>query len=224
MKTIKTPTNAKPPQERNRQSALNHVDKLSLKTSLLEEKVARPASDKEEVPKISTKKRRSLLKLYAIALTAISLVAIVLAALFFTAYANDQHQLSQSVVVRQVSTNFLIALTNFNPKTVDSDLTTLGTYATGNFKKQATQFFGSNIRQALEVTSAASRGQVRNLYVQSLSGNSSTVYAVVDQTYVNNKMSTPSADVLRLSIDLTQQPGGRWLISDVTVLGNSSNG
>ncbi len=224
MKTTKTPTSAKPMRESYRQSISNHADKLSLKTKLLEEKDIKPASDKEEVPKVSTKKRRSLLKPYSIALTVIALVAIVFAAMFFTAYENDQNQLSQGVVVRQVSTNFLTALTNFNPKTVDSDLATLGTYATGNFKKQASQFFGSNIRQALEVTSAASRGQVRNLYLQSLSGNSANVYAVVDQTYVNNKMSTPSADVLRLSIDLTQQTGGKWLISDVTVLGNSSNG
>lgn len=44
-----------------------------------------------------------------------------------------------------------------------------------------------------------------------------SVYAVVDQTYVNDKITTPQADVVRLIADL-QQVGGVWKISDVTVL------
>ena len=44
-----------------------------------------------------------------------------------------------------------------------------------------------------------------------------SVYAVVDQTYVNNKISSPQADVVRLIADL-KQVNGVWKISDVTVL------
>jgi hypothetical protein len=44
-----------------------------------------------------------------------------------------------------------------------------------------------------------------------------SVYAVVDQTYVNNKITSPQADVVRLVADL-KQVGGVWKISDVTVL------
>ncbi len=44
-----------------------------------------------------------------------------------------------------------------------------------------------------------------------------SVYAVVDQTYVNNKITSPQADVVRLVADL-KQVNGVWKISDVTVL------
>ena len=44
-----------------------------------------------------------------------------------------------------------------------------------------------------------------------------SVYAVVDQTYVNNKITSPQADVVRLVADL-KQVDGVWKISDVTVL------
>ena len=57
------------------------------------------------------------------------------------------------------------------------------------------------------------------LYVRARTRRQATasVYAVVDQTYVNNKITTPQSDVVRLVADL-QQVGGVWKISNVTVL------
>ena len=91
--------------------------------------------------------------------------------------------------------------------------------ATGQFSTQAKEFFNSSIRTALEKALAESRGQIRLLDVQSenQAAGTASVYAVVDQTYVNDKISTPQADVVRLVADL-QQVGGVWKISDVTVL------
>ena len=91
--------------------------------------------------------------------------------------------------------------------------------ATGAFATQAQQFFNSSIRKALEEALAESRGQIRYLAVQSENQGAGTasVYAVVDQTYVNNKITSPQADVVRLVADL-QQVDGVWKISDVTVL------
>ena len=81
--------------------------------------------------------------------------------------------------------------------------------ATGAFATQAKQFFNSSIRKALEKALAESRGQIRALAVQSENQGAGTasVYAVVDQTYVNNKITSPQADVVRLVADL--QAGGR---------------
>jgi hypothetical protein len=130
----------------------------------------------------------------------------------------DQNAVSaQQATVRNVSGDFLLALTNFDAKSVDSDFNTIDSYATGDFAKQANQFFGSTIRQQLEAALASSRGQVRSLYVQSLSDGQASVYGVVDQTYVNDKMSSPSADQLDIVTDLTDGSSG-WKISDVTVL------
>ncbi len=91
--------------------------------------------------------------------------------------------------------------------------------ATGAFATQAQQFFNASIRKALEQALAESRGQIRYVAVQSENpaAGTASVYAVVDQTYVNNKIASPQADVVRLVADL-KQVAGVWKISGVTVL------
>ena len=125
----------------------------------------------------------------------------------------------QDPAVVSASRSFLTDFFNFNAKTVDSDFNAVTGMATGTFANQSQQFFNASIRKALEQALAESRGQIRYLAVQSESQGAGTasVYAVVDQTYVNNKISTPQADVVRLIADL-KQVNGVWKISDVTVL------
>ena len=113
--------------------------------------------------------------------------------------------------------SFLIDLTNFDAKTVDADFGAVTSMATGNFATQAQKFFNSAIRQDLEKALASSRGQVRSLYVQSYGGGQATVYAVVDQLYVNDKITSPQTDVLRMVVTM-RQVAGRWKVADVTVL------
>ena len=55
------------------------------------------------------------------------------------------------------------------------------------------------------------------MQTENQAAGTASVYAVVDQTYVNNKITTPQADVVRLIADL-QQVNGVWKISNVTVL------
>jgi hypothetical protein len=112
---------------------------------------------------------------------------------------------------------FLTDLTNFNAKSVDSDFSAIASMATGTFSSQATKFFNSTIRTELETALAESRGQIRTLYTQNENGTTASVYAVVDQVYVNNKISTPQSDVLRVVVNL-QKVNSTWKISDVTVL------
>jgi hypothetical protein len=130
---------------------------------------------------------------------------------------------TQDPAVISASRAFLTDFFNFNAKTVDADFTAVTNMATGPFATQAKQFFNTSIRQALEKALAESRGQTRALYVQSETGNAATLYAVVDQTYVNNKITTPQADVVRLVINLANV-GGTWKISDVTVLEGATPG
>jgi hypothetical protein len=112
---------------------------------------------------------------------------------------------------------FLTDLTNFNADSIDADFGHITAMATGTFSGQANQFFNSAIRQDLEKALAESRGQIRNVYVQSLSGGQAAVYAVVDQEYANNKITAPQTDVLRVVVNLTLVKSV-WKISDVTVL------
>ena len=138
---------------------------------------------------------------------------------FGHAWASQNARAGQQAQVRTVSSDFLLALTNFDAKNVDADFTRIQGYATGDFAKQSNQFFGSTIRTQLEAALASSRGQLRSQYVQSLSGNQASVYSVIDQTYVNNKMQAPAADELQIVTDLTDV-GGTWKVGDVTVLNN----
>ncbi len=125
----------------------------------------------------------------------------------------------QDPAVISASRTFLDDFFNVDAKTVDSNFNAITGMATGQFSTQAKEFFNSSIRTALEKALAESRGQVRLLEVQSenQAAGTASIYAVVDQTYVNDKISTPQADVVRLVADL-QQVGGVWKISDVTVL------
>ena len=148
---------------------------------------------------------------------ALAVLGLVGTLVFGHAWASQNARTGQEAQVRTVSSDFLLALTNFDAKNVDADFTRIQGYATGDFAKQSNQFFGSTIRQQLEAALASSRGQVRSLYVQSLSDGQASVYGVVDQTYVNDKMSSPSADQLDIVTDLTDGSSG-WKISDVTVL------
>jgi len=136
---------------------------------------------------------------------------------FGIAWAGLHAQGTGEAQVKTTASGFLLALTNFDAKTVDRDFANVTNDATGAFATQADKFFGSSIRQQLESAAASSRGQIRSLYVQSDTGSSASVYAVVDQLYANNKISAPQTDVLRVVVDLAQRPAG-WKVSNVTVL------
>ncbi len=118
------------------------------------------------------------------ALAVVAVLGIAGTAGFGHAWAVQRNTLSQETAARTTARNFLLALTNFTSKNVDAQFNEVQGFATGPFESQSNQFFGSSIRQQLEAALASSRGQIRDLYVQSVSGNAATVYGVVDQTYV----------------------------------------
>jgi len=125
----------------------------------------------------------------------------------------------QDPAVKAAANKFLTDFFNFTPKTVDSDFNAITAMATGQFSQQANGFFNSTIRKQLQTAAASSRGQVRYLAVQQ-EGNpagTASIYAVVDQTYANNKSTSLGSDVVRLTADL-KQVDGTWKIANVTVL------
>ena len=123
----------------------------------------------------------------------------------------------QNPAVTSAAKTFLTDFFNFNAKSVDADFTSITAMATGNFSSQVNTFFNSSIRTELEKALAESRGQIRELYIQSENATSASLYAVVDQVYVNNKITTPQSDVIRLIVNLSQVHA-TWKISNVTVL------
>lgn len=136
---------------------------------------------------------------------------------FGVAWATQRAHQAAATQAEAKSRSFLVDLTNFDSKTVDADFSAITSMATGTFAGQANKFFNSSIRQELQRALASSRGQVRDLYVQRVTGDQATVYAVVTQLYTNDKITSPQSDVLRMVVDL-RRTGGTWKVADVTVL------
>ncbi len=122
-----------------------------------------------------------------------------------------------NTAVTDSARNLVLALTNFDPGTVSADFNRVESDATGAFATQAKKVFGSAIRHELEAAHAASRGRIEDLYIQSVSGSHATVFAVVQQTYLNTRTSAPVRDTLRMVIGLSDTSSG-WLASSVRVL------
>lgn len=114
--------------------------------------------------------------------------------------------------------NFLTALTNFDGKTIDADFDRIISYGTGAFAGQADQFYADkDTRNALRVRQASSRGEIKDLFVQSSVNGRVRVYGVIDETIANNTSPTPRADELRIEIGLVKVKGN-WRVYDVRVL------
>ena len=114
--------------------------------------------------------------------------------------------------------NFLIALTNFDGKTIDADFNRIISYATGAFAQQADQFYADkDTRNALRVRQASSRGEIKDLFVQSFTQGRVRLYGVIDETIANNALPAPQADELRIEVGLTRVKGA-WRVFDVRVL------
>ncbi len=148
-------------------------------------------------------------------LAAVGIVGTILFGVLYASKGGGES--SQDTAVTGSAQTFLTDFFNFNAKSVDADYAALTNMATGPFATQAKQFFDASTRAALVKAEADSRGQTQALYIQSEKAATATVYAVVDQTFVNNKVTAPQSVVERLVISL-HNVSGTWKISDVTVL------
>lgn len=164
-------------------------------------------------PPVAGDRRRLLVPLLAV-LAALGLVG---TAAFGWAWNGERRADADQASMAGAAREFLVALTNFDGATVDRDFDTIIGFATGDFAAEADRFFGSDVRAALKEVQAASRGEIRSLYVQDFSGDRGRVFAVVDQTIANNRFPAPHADELRLDLGL-QRTGGGWRVYDVKVL------
>ncbi|MHB1987339.1 MAG: hypothetical protein ACYCSF_05065 [Acidimicrobiales bacterium] len=136
---------------------------------------------------------------------------------FGTAWALGNGGNQTNPAVTTSARNLVLALTNFDPGTVSADFSRVEQDATGAFGQQARKVFGSSIRKELATAHAASRGTIEDLYVQSASSTHATVFAVVSQTYLNSKTTSPVRDTLRMVMGL-EDVNGIWKTSSVKVL------
>ena len=122
----------------------------------------------------------------------------------------------QAQVVR-TATSFLTALTNFKGATIDSDVAQIKAFAVGDFSDQVDRFFGPTARAALRKAKAESTGHVESVFVQSLSGDQSDVFAVVSETITNASSAAPKAQTVRIDMGMIDTASG-WKVNRVDIL------
>ncbi|MGH9305374.1 MAG: hypothetical protein ACRD0I_00600 [Acidimicrobiales bacterium] len=136
---------------------------------------------------------------------------------FGLAWYNNYSSSNNVAAAKVQAQSFIIALTNFDPSTLDADFNKIQSLATDPFAGQARQFFGTDIRKKLLGAASASRGEIRSFYVQSATGNTVDFFAVVDETIINNQIKAPVADELRLVVEMKDTSSG-WRVANVNVL------
>ena len=118
--------------------------------------------------------------------------------------------------VRQTATSFLRALTNFSATTIDADVRRIKSYAIGDFAQQVDQTFSASRISQIEHAKVVSKSTVRNVFVESLTGDESKVFGVVAETVTNTTQSAPRSDVIRAEVTLLDTKGG-WKVEQVNI-------
>lgn len=121
------------------------------------------------------------------------------------------------VAMRTSGREFAIALTNFDAATIDADFDRILDFATGDFAEEADRFYDEEIRTQLREAQATSRSEIRDIYVQSFSGDTGVVFFTADQTVANNLSPQPITDTLRVELGMVREDGD-WLVRTVEVL------
>ena len=111
-----------------------------------------------------------------------------------------------------------LLLTTFEGENIEDWYADIRDTATGEYATQLQDVFNQDTRDTLREIEVVSRGEISNLFVQDVNGDEAKVFAVVDQTYVNNTLTDPRQDELRMDITL-KRVDDRWLGSSVAVLG-----
>ncbi|HYI60749.1 MAG TPA: hypothetical protein VEW93_02975, partial [Acidimicrobiales bacterium] len=121
------------------------------------------------------------------------------------------------VAMRDAGREFAIALTNFDAGTIDADFDRIVDFATGDFAEEADRFYDEEIRSQLREAQATSRSEIRDIYVQSFSGDTGVVFFTADQTIANNLSPQPITDTLRVELGMVEVEG-EWKVRTVEVL------
>lgn len=140
-------------------------------------------------------------------------VAVVLAFLWRGAKSEDHRRAE----VASAASRFLVALSNFQGSTIDSDVQRIRSFAVGDFADQVNTFFDQAAIKALRDAKATSVGRVQNVFVESLSGGTATLFGVVNEAVTNAANPTPRTDVLRIEIEMIDTKAG-WKVNKVNIL------
>lgn len=119
--------------------------------------------------------------------------------------------------VRDTARQFLKALTNFSADTIDQDVEEIRAFGVGQFAGEVEETFSPERLAAIRENQVVSTGRVESVFVQTLEGNTASVFAVVNETIINASLTAPRADVLRVELVMIETPDG-WKVNSVEIL------
>jgi Mce-associated membrane protein len=171
-----------------------------------------------EPPPDSSPSGRGSVSVLTIVFAVLAILGLAGTLLFGFAWNSERSEDNAEASMKTSASDFLVALFDFDGRTIDEDFDNVLSYATGDFADQAeAQFADDDTRAALREVQASSRVEVRDLFVQSFDGDSGRVFAVVDQTIANNQFPQPRSDQVRLEISM-RKVDGEWKVSALDVL------
>jgi hypothetical protein len=119
--------------------------------------------------------------------------------------------------VEATARGFLLALTNFDAATIDRDVSEIRSYAVGDFAQEVRETFSPDRIEAIRESEATSVGRIRDVFVQSVRGDTASAFGVVNETVQNTASPAPTSDVLRVELVLVETTEG-WKVSSVQIL------
>ena len=151
----------------------------------------------------------------------IGLLGLILATVFFMQNQDLRRNAEVRETVLEAGEITALRVTTFEGATIDQWVADTQSLATGDYADEVATLFDTDIRQGLAENQVESVGEITRSFVQEIDGDNATVFAVVRQTFTSLNQQQPISDELRMEIEL-DLVDGRWLASDVAVLGPST--
>ena len=130
---------------------------------------------------------------------------------------NERRHDAEVDAVQTTARNFLAALTNFSADTIKDDVQHIRSYAVGGFAQQVDQTFSSTRIDQIQKAKVVSKSRVRSVFVESVTGDQSTVFGVVDESVTNSTSATPRTDEIRVEVGMIDTSSG-WKVDSVNIL------
>lgn len=124
---------------------------------------------------------------------------------------------SAARAVRSTANQFANALFTFDPNTLNQNISQAQALSTPEYAGKLATIYSPDRIDAVKAAGGTSRADIKSVYVESVTGDSASVFVVLTDTIANNKNPTPNVDHVRMIVSL-QRLGGAWRVADVQVL------
>jgi hypothetical protein len=111
--------------------------------------------------------------------------------------------------VREQATEFILTLTNVTFETIDGDVSELRQMATGQLLDEIDELFSEDNTGAIKDARVELRGEIDEIFIQSLGDESATVFIVASLDVSNETSEAPVPGIARMELGL-DKTGEGW--------------